>query len=1320
MPLITTLAVEGLGDSGGRITTIGHVFRQGDIPAGGGISAEFDGLAIPVQLDVKATWPDGSVKHAVLSFENPADSVSGTLTLQHVAPESDEVDDSMDVDVAAMAAAQEYAFEVTIEGETVDVAALLANGSTWLSGTLASEVRVSQTLANGLEVRVDVRATADGVINTSVIVGNDNVETTGLDAKEYSVELTQNGESVYQNDALTQPHFTVWRESYSTAGSVNSAHAVYDLAYLRQTGLLPSVDDTLELADSTAYYERLVDPDATFDPLELGGIDNVGGIDSDRGRSGITPSYGLITDDQHSYLVTQSAEARQAMLALTDQYGAFSNYYRNPETGEAYFLEDTTSNSYSIGLGKDVAGTGGVIDLVNDGLAQRNSASHKPSEYYLSYLVTGDRYYADGLAHEGGSSLQLWANAVYLTEEGHVDFASQLREQAWVMRDLFYSASLAPDGSRASEVLNARLDAALQDYVDYYVIRDNPLPNEWGTTLSGEREGPWFIGGDLEGALQSYNSSAVDRPYWQDWFAMVVGQIAATGNKNARVLGEWMAGFGAERFLQDDFDPLHNLYSILDYPYTGSSANLAFDATWQRLNEAATSVGGVGPDVNQWEEFGFYAAAAWGGAAAAFSGVRDARYAEALLWMTTNLTEEYIETVFKDGGVPQFGVPVTFVDYSIAGVQEISLGTAEPDTIDDGDGNRLINAGDGDDIVNTGAGSHLVEGGDGNDVLRGSVGEDWFFGGSGADTLVGGGGINFLQGDRHDVDFGRFADRFVFDTELGTTEIGDFETGSDTLVFAAFTGLETAADVLALFDDSESGATLDLGDAGSLVLKGVSAADLSANDIAIATAFAHIQNGTSARDRLSGTTEKDAIFGSDGADIVNGSISADRLVGGAGIDWIRYHRSATGVEISLVANEDGFQSASGGDAEGDSIKGFENVLGSGRADVISGDAGDNTLVGLNGADTISAGAGHDRVSGGVGADDLDGGAGKDWIQYTRSREGVSVNLNVDSETGFQSASGGDAEGDTIRGFEKIQGSKEADVLTGDASANVIFGGQGVDSIDGGDGNDRVSGGVAGDDLDGGSGVDWLLYTRSSGGVEIDLYADEMTGMQSASGGDAEGDNIQNFERVSGSVHVDTFTGNEDANAFFGNAGDDIILGGAGNDSIRGGIGGDHLEGGEGIDRLGYGGSSEGVVINLNEVGETGLQSASGGAAQGDVISGFENVVGSQHDDILTGNDGSNLLVGSGGDDVLSGGAGRDRLSGGEGADLFRFALGDQKNTVMDFERGVDRIEFTGVEFSDLEFSVYGAGVRIGYGTGDVVFVVGAADAVFTEDDFAFL
>ncbi len=824
-PLIS-LELQSLSGMEGRITSVGHGFAAGDLAAGAVLTATLEEAEMPVQMDVLSTWPDGSVKHAIVSFEAPA-GATGTLSLGS-AP-ADEAAGAVP-GIAAQAAALDYDFSVTVDGETVDVAALLQAGPVdmWQSGPLVSQGRVTQKLANGLELRADITVKADGTIDTSIIMGNDDIETTGLDALTYAVEIRQDDAVVFSDDALTQYHFTVWRENFSTEETANTTHVVYDMEYLRGTGLVPLVDTGLTLADGDAYGEALSDPNATYDPMELGGIDNHGGIDEDRGRSGSSKSYGIVTDDQHSYLVTQTAAAREGMLELTDQYGAFSDFYRNPETGEAYLLEDTDFNSYHAGLRKDVTGTDGVVDLTNDGLALRNKQSHDPSAFYTSFLFTGDRFYADGLASEGGSSHLLWGNAALLTADGAVNFGDQLRAQAWGLRDLFQAATLAPDGSYAKPILEARLEAALQDYVDYY-IGGETLQSQLGRDLTGSREAAAFSDGPLAGVLQSFNGTALDRPYWQDWFGMVIGQIAATGNENAIALGEWMANFSAGRFLQDDFDPTNGLFSL-----TGSangSRYLTGDLTWAEVQTLAEDGGVAASD--DWEVDGFYTAAAFGGTASLLNGTRDARYAEALLWMTGALSQQAEDVATGNGTTTQFAIPVQFLDDSIVGITDRTVGTDLNDTLEDGDGNRLIAAGNGNDDVTTGAGNHLVDGGDGNDSLTGGDGEDWLFGGSGADRLSGGAGVNILQGDRHDADFGRFADTFAFDTVLGDTQVVDFTAGQDGLELTGFAGLRRADDVLTAFTDTVEGALLDLGEAGRLLLRGVEASALGADDLTV-------------------------------------------------------------------------------------------------------------------------------------------------------------------------------------------------------------------------------------------------------------------------------------------------------------------------------------------------------------------------------------------------------------------------------------------------------------------------------------------------------
>jgi len=73
------------------------------------------------------------------------------------------------------------------------------------------------------------------------------------------------------------------------------------------------------------------------------------------------------------------------------------------------------------------------------------------------------------------------------------------------------------------------------------------------------------------------------------------------------------------------------------------------------------------------------------------------------------------------------------------------------------------------------------------------------------------------------------------------------------------------------------------------------------------------------------------------------------------------------------------------------------------------------------------------MRGAGGADTLIGGAGTDTAGYGDSAAGVTVNLALG--TGI----GGDAEGDTLDGIENLNGSAQADILTGAAGVNVLNG-----------------------------------------------------------------------------------------------------------------------------------------------------------------------------------------------------------------------------------------------------------------------------------------
>ncbi len=130
--------------------------------------------------------------------------------------------------------------------------------------------------------------------------------------------------------------------------------------------------------------------------------------------------------------------------------------------------------------------------------------------------------------------------------------------------------------------------------------------------------------------------------------------------------------------------------------------------------------------------------------------------------------------------------------------------------------------------------------------------------------------------------------------------------------------------------------------------------------------------------------------------------------------------------------------------------------------------------------------------------------------------------------------------------------------------------------------------------------------------------------------------------ISGNKANNVLIGNAGDDTLYGAGGDDRLMGGDGNDHLRGGAGADYLHGGAGTyDTVEYSDSTISVYVNL------GTNVAWGGTAQGDVISGFENIIGSAADDVLYGSSGANVILGNRGSDQIVG-SGGERLSRGRG------------------------------------------------------------------------
>jgi Ca2+-binding RTX toxin-like protein len=79
------------------------------------------------------------------------------------------------------------------------------------------------------------------------------------------------------------------------------------------------------------------------------------------------------------------------------------------------------------------------------------------------------------------------------------------------------------------------------------------------------------------------------------------------------------------------------------------------------------------------------------------------------------------------------------------------------------------------------------------------------------------------------------------------------------------------------------------------------------------------------------------------------------------------------------------------------------------------------------------------------------------------------------------------------------------------------------------------------------------------------------------------------------------------------------------------------------------------------------------------------LTGGDGNDTLEGRGGADSLLGGNGADRLLGGSGADLLEGGDGADTFAFVAASESgfgalaDSVLDFVRGVDRLDLSGVD-----------------------------------------
>ena len=261
------------------------------------------------------------------------------------------------------------------------------------------------------------------------------------------------------------------------------------------------------------------------------------------------------------------------------------------------------------------------------------------------------------------------------------------------------------------------------------------------------------------------------------------------------------------------------------------------------------------------------------------------------------------------------GTDTAYYYSSVAGVSvnltngTTSGGEAEGDTLTSIE--NVIGSDVGDDQLTGSSGNNFFNGYGGDDTLHGGLGNDSLWGGIGNDTLFGEGGFDYLVGGE---------------------------------------GIDTAD-----YSTSANGVLVHL------LWGGGAAGDALGNGI---TGVENVIGSVNGNDTIYGDNNVNVLSGLGGDDILVGFGGADILAGGDGNDTINYLESSGAVNVSLLNG-----TGSGGDAAGDTLSDFENILGSqNHGDTLQGSNSGNLINGFGGNDTIEGLGGNDTLYGGTGAD----------------------------------------------------------------------------------------------------------------------------------------------------------------------------------------------------------------------------------------------------------------------------------------------------------------------------------------------------------------
>ncbi|MGC4070614.1 MAG: hypothetical protein QM784_39280 [Polyangiaceae bacterium] len=506
--------------------TVGHFFREGDVPTGMALAADVEDF----QAVVRNRWPDGSIKYAVLSGQ--CDFTAGevrTVALQRIGKVSE-------TKALSLADLEAKAVNVSVRvGDfgTVQLATALATPHRQLlSGPVASEWQFRLPVDTQLTVWFYVRLYSGGRIEFMVSIENGWFDYAGAINKKARLVVTVDDQTAFDSlEPVDIKHHAriVCAKGHSGKlwiGGDPEVIPAHDAAYLQLTRAVPAYQ-------TSTIQASLLDAQAqSYVPLaqhDLPGNDLGGGGDS--------PGIGWLPRWDAAYVVSADPRAYRTVLVDSLASGAWSYHRRDAATGNvvSYGAFPTVRLQADIGANESYGGR----TFFSGQYGSDWDISHGWPPGYLAYLLTGDYWHLEEL-HFAVMWVHYMLNVTARgNEKGLMVSGLQTRGVAWAWRNCGLCATMLPDAEDERKNLIAALAASFAWMPTFHT-------NTLGYILEPDQYG-W---GDPEGSRPWMTDYVTGTLSWLIDLKLFSGQ----GLEDANRLMTWL-GNGLVQRMSDGTNP---------------------------------------------------------------------------------------------------------------------------------------------------------------------------------------------------------------------------------------------------------------------------------------------------------------------------------------------------------------------------------------------------------------------------------------------------------------------------------------------------------------------------------------------------------------------------------------------------------------------------------------------------------------------------------------------------------------------------------------------------------------------------------------------